>query len=112
VVRTALDPVKGSVPAPILKRYWLEGNLKLLSKYVKNWRRLPEKFVASLSATKEYTVVEPFGPLYSLNVTPPIVGVATGDPELEMGPAPPRAASQTMISYWLEPVAVDEVNMS
>jgi hypothetical protein len=96
----------------MLRRYWLEGNLKLLSKYVKNCRRLPEKLVVSLSATKEYTVVEPFGPLYSLNLTPPIVGVAAGDPVLEIGPAPPRAASQTMISYWLEPVALDEVNIS
>ncbi len=57
-------------------------------------------------------MVEPFGPLYSLKVTPAIVGVATGDPVLEIGPAPPRAASQIMISYSLAPDAVDEVNMS
>ena len=31
---------------------------------------------------------------------------------LEMGPAPPSAASQIMISYSLDPPAVEEVNMS
>jgi len=56
--------------------------------------------------------VEPFSPLYSLKLTPPIVGVATGEPVLEIGPAPPSAASQIMISYSLEPDADDEVNMS
>lgn len=41
-----------------------------------------------------------------------MVGVAIGDPVLEIGPAPPRAASQTMISYWALPLVVEEVNMS
>ena len=34
------------------------------------------------------------------------------EPVEEMGPAPPKAASQIMISYSLDPVEVDEVNMS
>lgn len=41
-----------------------------------------------------------------------MVGVETGDPVEDMGPAPPSAASQIMISYSLEPVAVLEVNIS
>jgi hypothetical protein len=36
-------------------------------------------------------------------MTPPIVVVAVADPVAEIGPAPPRAASQTIISYSLEP---------
>jgi len=41
-----------------------------------------------------------------------MVGVAMAEPVLEMGPAPPSAASQTMISYWAEPDAVEDVNKS
>jgi hypothetical protein len=41
-----------------------------------------------------------------------IVGVETGEPVEEMGPAPPRAASQIMISYSFDPVDVLEVKMS
>jgi len=35
-----------------------------------------------------------------------------GDPLLEIGPAPPSAVSQIIISYWLLPLADDEVNRS
>lgn len=56
--------------------------------------------------------MEPFGPWYNLKLTPPIVRVATGEPVLEIGPAPPRAAGRIMISYSVEPDADDEVNMS
>lgn len=41
-----------------------------------------------------------------------MVGVAIVDPDEEIGPAPPRAASQTMISYWALPLALELVNMS
>jgi hypothetical protein len=34
VVKIASEPVNGSLPAPILWRYWLEGKLKLSSRYV------------------------------------------------------------------------------
>jgi len=43
---------------------------------------------------------------------PAIVGVATGEPVEDIGPAPPKAASQIMISYSLEPVAVLDVKIS
>jgi len=41
-----------------------------------------------------------------------MVGVAIAEPVEEIGPAPPRAASQIMISYSSLPVAVLEVNIS
>lgn len=72
----------------------------------------PEKLVTSLAATKLYTVVEPLGPLYSFQLTPEIVGVEMGEPVLDIGPAPPMAASQIMISYSFEPLAEDEVKRS
>lgn len=43
---------------------------------------------------------------------PAMVGVETGEPVEEIGPAPPRAASQIMISYSFDPVAVLEVKIS
>jgi hypothetical protein len=46
----------------MLYTYWLEGKLKLLSKYVKKTFRSPQKAVSPLSATKLYTVVEPLSP--------------------------------------------------
>ena len=73
--------------------------------------RSPEKLVCWLVATKENTVVEPLGPLKSFHVTPPMVGVAIGEPVLEIGPAPPKAASHTMISYVEDPLGADDVNM-
>lgn len=45
-------------------------------------------------------------------MTPSIEGVAMDDPVEEIGPAPPRAASQIMISYSEVPVAVLEVKAS
>lgn len=105
-------PVKGSVPAPILRRYWLEGNPSLLSKYLKKSSRFPEKLVTWLDATKLYTFVEPFSPENSFQLTPSMVGVAIGEPVLEMGPAPPSAVSQIIISYSLEPLAEEDVNIS
>jgi hypothetical protein len=104
--------VNGSVPAPILRRYWLDGKPSLLSKYLKKFSRSPEKLETWLETTKLYRVVSPFGPEYSFQPTPSMVGVAIGEPVLEMGPAPPSAVSQTMISYSSEPVAEEEVNMS
>lgn len=54
----------------------------------------------------------PFRPEYSFQLTLLMVTVATADPVLEIGPAPPIAASQIIISYSLVPVAEEEVNMS
>lgn len=45
--------------------------------------------------------MSPLGPEYNFQEDPAIVTVAMADPVLEMGPAPPYAASQIMISYWL-----------
>lgn len=39
-------------------------------------------------------------------------GVETGDPVLEIGPAPPSAVSQIIISYSVDPVELEDVNMS
>jgi len=72
----------------------------------------PEKLVASLVATKLNTLVLPLYPEYNLKLTLSMVTVATAEPVLEMGPAPPRAASQIIISYSLDPPAVEEVKMS
>ena len=72
----------------------------------------PEKLVASLEATKLNTLVLPLYPEYSLKLTLSIVTVATAEPVLEIGPAPPMAASQIMISYSLDPPAVLEVKIS
>jgi len=96
----------------MLRRYWLDGKPWLLSKYLKKARRSPEKLDFSLWATKLYTVMAPFGPENRFQVTPSMVGVAMGEPVLEMGPAPPSAASQTIISYSSEPVAEEDVNIS
>jgi hypothetical protein len=53
-------------------------------------------------ATKEKTVVSPFGPLKSFQVVPAMVGVARGVvPVEDIGPAPPYDPSQIMISYLL-----------
>lgn len=72
----------------------------------------PEKFVVVDDATKLYTVMLPFFPEYKLHFTPAMVVVATGDPVEEIGPAPPSAASQTMISYSLSPLALELRKMS
>lgn len=47
-----------------------------------------------------------------MNDTPLIVVVTMGDPVEEMGPAPPSAASQIMISNSFELVAVELVKIS
>lgn len=96
----------------MLVRYWLLGNPWSLSKYLKKFKISPEKLVASLTATKLNTRVLPLYPEYSLKLTLSIVTVATAEPVLEIGPAPPMAASQTMISYSLEPPDVEDVNIS
>ena len=57
-------------------------------------------------------MVLPLGPEKSFQDLPPIVGVAIGEPVEEIGPAPPSAANQIIISYSLAPVAVLEVNIS
>lgn len=95
----------------------------------------PLKLSTWLSARNEKTVVEPFGPLYRLQEEPAMVTDATGvalpsepyvpgtqsqwfqertedEHLLEIGPAPPRAASQIIISYSFDPPADDEVNRS
>lgn len=41
-----------------------------------------------------------------------MVVVETGVPVDEIGPAPPMAANQIMISYWLVPPAVAAVKIS
>jgi hypothetical protein len=99
----------------MLSTYWLvvKAALPSVVRYVKNSLRSPEKLVISLWATNEYTVVAPLGPEKRFHACPPIVGVSMGvEPVVEMGPAPPMAASQTMISNSFEPVAVLEVNIS
>jgi hypothetical protein len=99
----------------MLSTYWLvvKAALPRVVRYVKNSFRSPEKLVISLWATKEYTVVAPFGPEKRFHAWPPMVGVSIGvEPVVEMGPAPPMAASQTMISNSLAPVAVLDVNIS
>jgi len=109
----ALVPENGSVPAWTLSRYWLVDKPWFDSRYVKKSFRLPEKLeMLAPLVTKLYTVMAPFLPLYSFQLWPATVGVATGEPVLEIGPAPPRAASQTMISYSALPPEVEEVNMS
>lgn len=63
-------------------------------KYVKKAFASPEKFETVLDATKEKTVIEPLGPLYKLQVWPAMLRpVAIAAPVLEIGPAPPKAAS-------------------
>jgi hypothetical protein len=111
-VNTASVPVKGSVPAPMLSRYWDSGKLWSEIRYVKKSRRSPSKLSTALVATKLKTCMFPFKPEYSDQVTPATVGVAMALPVDEMGPAPPRASSQIMTSYSSDPPAVDEVNMS
>jgi hypothetical protein len=54
----------------------------------------------------------PFIPLYNFQLFPARVTVAIGLPVLEIGPAPPSAASQIIISYSADPAAVLEVNRS
>lgn len=57
-------------------------------------------------------MVSPFGPEYKLNVLPAMTTDAIGDPVDEIGPAPPMAANQIIISYWFLPPAVAAVNIS
>lgn len=58
-------------------------------------------------------MVTPLGPENRFHACPPMVGVSIGvEPVVEMGPAPPMAASHTMISNSSAPVAVLDVNMS
>jgi hypothetical protein len=54
----------------------------------------------------------PFIPSYSFQLFPASVTVAISFPVAEIGPAPPNAASQIMISYSALPVAVLDVNRS
>jgi hypothetical protein len=74
--------------------------------------RSPLKSSTAEVATKLKTVVSPLGPLYKSQVVPAMVGVATVLPVEEMGPAPPMASSQIMISYSLLPDADEDVNIS
>lgn len=111
-LKTASEPVKGSLPAPMDKRYWLSAMPSLSTRYDKKSYRSPSKSATALLATKLNTCVSPLYPSYKSQVVPAMVGVATVLPVEEMGPAPPRASSQTMISYSSLPVAEDEVNMS
>lgn len=41
-----------------------------------------------------------------------MVIIAIAEPVLEIGPAPPRAASHIMISYSSDPSAAEDVNKS
>lgn len=93
-------------------RYWLEEKPSLSMRYVKKSMRSPEKLLTVSEATNEYTVVSPLAPVYRLNEVSAMVVVATAEPVLEMGPAPPRAASQIIISNSLSPVDVEAVNKS
>lgn len=57
-------------------------------------------------------MVSPFSPEYKLNSVPAMVVVAIAEPVEEIGPAPPMAANQIMISYSLVPPAVEAVKRS
>ena len=70
--------VKVSIPVPRVVRYWLLGILRFDSKNLKNAIRSPLNFVTCCWATKEKTVVLPFGPLNRFHLVPAIVVVATG----------------------------------
>lgn len=48
------------------------------------------------TATNENTFIEPLNPWYSRHDVPAMVTVAIGAPVLEIGPAPPYAASCTV----------------
>jgi hypothetical protein len=61
-VKTALDPVNGSVPAPMLVTYWLVLKPLLPTRYVKNSFRSELKLVTWFCATKENTFIEPLRP--------------------------------------------------
>lgn len=98
-----MEPENGSVPAAIPLTYCVEGMPWLWIKYSKKSKRSALKEVCSVRATKLKTVQEVFGPLKRSQVVPAISTVATGLPVLLIGPAPPRAASQIMISYAPEP---------
>ena len=112
MLNTAFEPVNVSVPAPMLVRYWLVGSPWLLVRYEMKFFRSPLKLDCALDATKLKTVCTPLLPLYSFQLTPPIVGVAIVLPVEEMGPAPPSALSQIMISYCEVPLAEDPVKRS
>jgi hypothetical protein len=138
-VNTALLPTNGSVPAPTLCRIWLLGNPCFPVKYLTNSIKSPLKLLIWLLATKlktfytrrnaslaspfrcvlcvqaeerEAHTILPFIPSYNFQLFPARVTVAIGCPDAEMGPAPPNAASQIMISYCADPVAVLDVNKS
>lgn len=119
-VNLAPLPLVGSVPAPVLIKYWLLDKPWLLVKYEMKTFKSPLKLeiVLPLAGKNEYTSLTPLLPLYNFQLYPANVTVATGVgfPEAsyvaEIGPAPPYAASQTMISFSLEPVAEEEVKRS
>lgn len=100
------------MPAPRLNKYWFDGNPLLLCKYLTNANRSPEKLFTWLEATKLNTFIAPLFPENSFQLTPAMEGVETGDPVLEIGPAPPSAVSQIIISYSVDPVELEDVNMS
>ena len=112
MVNFPLVPVKGSVPAWTSVRYREDWRPWLCSKYAKKSIRSPEKVCVDEDATKLYTCMFPFLPDHSSHDIPPMVVDAMAFPVDEMGPAPPRAASQTMISYSALPSAVEDRNMS
>lgn len=81
-------------------KYRLSSTPSLSTKNWKKGNRSPLKLLTCSGATKLNTVCAPFEPVKTFQVDPSIVGVAMGvEPELEIGPAPPSAASQIMISY-------------
>lgn len=102
VVKTALEPEKGSVPACKLVITLLEATPWLVVRYLKNKFKSAAKLPKFDGATKENTVVSPLGPLNSFHFVPAIVGVARGVlPVDEIGPAPPYEPTQIIISYAL-----------
>ena len=107
-MKSAWDPVNGSVPACTSVRYKLDCNPWFFSRYWKNPIRFPEKLLVGDDATKLYTCMLPFFPDQRSHETSPMVVDATDFPVDEMGPAPPRAASQIMISYSASPLTVEE----
>lgn len=72
----------------------------------------PLKLACSVVATNEKTFMLPLGPFHSFQVAPSRVTVAMALPVDEMGPAPPKAPNQIMISYCSAPVGVEEVKIS
>lgn len=92
--RSAITAPKQEGRRDLLFTKYELGTPWFVTKYVKNNFASPLKLVMGfVAATNENTFIEPLNPWYRRHETPAIVTVAIGEPVLEMGPAPPYAAS-------------------